>query len=87
MLTNNYLKKMFGHTFAALVNKLNTIGEEENKIIIDDIEKNKDQIYEQDDFSNFVIQPGYKHGDLLDAIKIILNFNEVLSLDDGSYGW
>ena len=76
MLTNNYLKKIFGDTFAALVNKLNTIGEEENKIIIDDIEKNKDQIYEQDDFSNFVIQPGYKRGDLLDAVKIIINFNE-----------
>ena len=82
MLTNNYLKKIFGHTFAALANKQNTIGEEENKIIIDDIEKNKDQIYEQDDFSNFVIQPGYKRGDLLDAVKIIINFNEVLSLDD-----
>ena len=35
-------EKIFGHTFAALVDKLiNTIGEEENKIIIDDIEKNK----------------------------------------------
>ena len=40
MLPNNYLKKIFGHTFAALVDKLiNTIGEEENKIIIDDIKK------------------------------------------------
>ena len=38
MLANNYLKKIFGHTFAALVDKLiNKIGEEENKIIIDDI--------------------------------------------------
>ena len=41
-----------------------------------------DKIYKQDDFSNFVIQPAYKHGDLLDAVKIIINFNEVLSLDD-----
>ena len=33
-------EKIFGHTFAALVDKLiNTIGEEENKIFIDDIEK------------------------------------------------
>ena len=38
-------EKIFGHTFAALVDKLiNTTGEEENKIIIDDIEKNKDKI-------------------------------------------
>ena len=29
----------------------------------------------------FVIQPTYKRGDLKDAIKIILNFNEELSLD------
>ena len=51
------------------------------------LKKYRDKIYEQDDFSNFVIQPGYKRGDLLDAIKIILNFNEVLSLDDDNYGW
>ena len=27
------------------------------------LKKNKDKIYEQDDFNNFVIQPGYKRGD------------------------
>ena len=80
-------EKIFGHTFAALVDKLiNTIGEEENKIIIDDIEKNKDKIYKQDECSKFVIHSTHKRGDLLDAIKIILNFNEVLSLDDNNYG-
>ena len=80
-------EKIFGHTFAALVDKLiNTIGEEENKIIIDDIKKNRDKIYEQDECSKFVIHPAHKRGDLLDAIKIILNFNEVLSLDDNNYG-
>ena len=80
------LEKMFGHTFAALADKLiNTTNKEENKIIIDDIKKNRDKISEQDDFSNFVIQPGYKRGDLLDAVKIIINFNEVLSLDDNNY--
>ena len=80
-------EKIFGHTFVALVDKLiNTIGEEENKIIIDDIKKNRDKIYEQDESSKFVIEPTYKRGDLLDAIKIILNFNEVLSLPDDDYG-
>ena len=49
--------------------------------------KNRDKIYEQDGCSKFIIQPTYKRGDLLDAIKIILNFNEVLSLDDNNYGW
>ena len=60
---------------------MNTIGKEENKTIMDSIEKNKDKIYEQDEYSKFVIQATHKRGDLLDAIKIILNFNEVLSLD------
>ena len=46
------------------------------------LKKNRDKIYEQDDFSNFVIQPAYKGGDLLNAVKIIINFNEVLSLDE-----
>ena len=32
-------------------------------------------------FGNFVIQQVYERGDLLDAVKIIINFNEVLSLD------
>ena len=87
MLPNNYLKKIFGHTFAALVDKLiNTIGEEENKIIIDGIEKNKDKIYKRDECSKFVIHPAHKRDDLLDAIKIILNFIELLLLDDNNYG-
>ena len=86
-LDEQLFEKIFGHTFAALVDKLiNTIGEEENKIIIDDIKKKKDEIYKKDKCSKFVIQPTHKRGDLLDAIKIILNFNEVLSLDDNNYG-
>ena len=80
-------EKIFGHTFVALVDKLiNTIDEVENKIIIDDIKKNRDKVYEQDESSKFVIEPTYKRGDLLDAIKFILNFNELLSLDDNNYG-
>ena len=79
---------IFGHTFAALAGKLiNTTSKEENQIIINDIRTNKDLIYEQDDLNNFVIHPGYKRGDLLDAVKIIIEFNEVLSLDDNNYGW
>ena len=44
------------------------------------LKKNKDKIYEQDDFNNFVIQPGYKRGDLFDAVKII-DYNETIQLD------
>ena len=75
-------KRIFGQTFAALPDKIiNTTSKEENQIIINDIKTNKDKIFEQVDLNNFVIHPGYKHGDLLDAVKIILEFNEVLSLD------
>ena len=60
---------------------MNTTSKEENQIIINDIKKNKDKIYKQDDFNNFVIQPGYKRGNLLDAVKIILSFNEIIQSD------
>ena len=45
------------------------------------LKKNKDKIYEQDEYSKFVIQPTHKRGDLLDVVRVILRFNEVLSLD------
>ena len=45
------------------------------------MKKNKNKLYEQDDFYNFVIQPGVKGIDLIDAAKVILEFNEVIQLD------
>ena len=81
-IDKDLFKEIFGHTFVALADKLiNTTSREEYQIIINDIKKNKDKIYEQDDFNNFVIQPGYKRGDLLDAVKIIIDYNEVIKLD------
>ena len=76
-------KEVFGHAFAELVEKLvNTIDKkEENQIIIDDIENNKDKIFEQHKYSKFVIQPAHKLGDLIDAVKIILKINELLKSD------
>ena len=44
------------------------------------LKKNKDKIYEQV-YSQFVIQPAYKRGDLIVAVKIILEFNEIIQLD------
>ena len=49
-------------------------------MLINDIEKNKDKIYEQE-CSKFVIQPAYKRGVLLDAVKVILEFNKTIQLD------
>ena len=42
--------------------------------------KNNDKIYKQE-YSTFVMQPPYKRGDLIDAVKIILEFNETIQLD------
>ena len=42
--------------------------------------KNNDKIYKQE-YSKFVIQPAYKRGDLTDAVKIILEFNETIQLN------
>ena len=49
---------------------------------MNDIKKDKNKIYEQDDFNNFVIQPSYKRGDLIDATKFILEFNETFQFND-----
>ena len=82
-LDEQFFGKIFGNTFATLVDKLiNTIDKEENQMIIDDIENNRDKIFEQDKYSKFVVQPAYKRGELRDAIKIILEINELLTLDE-----
>ena len=78
-LDEQLFEKIFGHKFEALADKLiNTTNKEEKQILIKNIKENRDKIYKQDDFSNFVIQPGYKRGDLLDSVKIILAFNEII---------
>ena len=43
--------------------------------------KNEDKIFEQDDFGEFVIQSSNKHIDLLNIIKVILQFNKTIQSD------
>ena len=43
--------------------------------------KNEDKIFEQDDFGEFVIQSSNKRIDLLDIVKVILQFNETIQSD------
>ena len=50
-------------------------------MLINDIEKNKDKIFEEDEFNKFVIQSAHKRGDLVDAVKVILQFNETIQSD------
>ena len=72
-------KKVFGHKFAVLVEKLiNTVDKEEYKIIIDDIENNGDQNSKEYKFDESVIK---QSGDLSGAVKIILEINKVLTPD------
>ena len=80
-VNNDLFKEIFGHTSVKLADKLiNITSKEENQMFINDIEINRDKIFEQDKYGKFVIQPTHKRGDLLDTVKIILKFNEVLSL-------
>ena len=66
-------KEIFGHTYVALADKLlKTTSKEENQIFINDIKKIKDKIYEQDDSSNYVIQPIHKRSNLNSAIIEII---------------
>ena len=60
IINKKLFEQIFGHTFETLANKLiNTTNKEENHIILNDIEKNKDKLYEKDDDYNYMIQPKY----------------------------
>ena len=47
-------------------------------MIIDHIEKRKDELFEQDEYSQYVIQPAHKRDDLLDTVKVIQKFNKTI---------
>ena len=81
-LDEKLFEKIFGHTFAALADKLiNTASKEESQMLVNDIKINRDKIFEQDEFNKFVIKQAHKRGDLLDTVRVILKFSEILSLD------
>ena len=75
-------KQIFGHTLETLANKLiNTTNKEENQIIVNNIEKNKDRLYKEEETSygyDYVVQPRDRRTDLIDAIKLILDFNKTI---------
>ena len=79
-IADNSFERIFGCKFATLVDKLiNTTSKEENQTIIDNIENNKGKIYEKYKFDDFIFK---QRGNLHDAIKIILEINELLTLDE-----
>ena len=64
-------KQIFGHIFETLANKLiNTTNKEENQIIVKNIKEN-----------DYVIQLSDRRNNLIDAIDLILDFNESIQLD------
>ena len=80
IIDKKIFKRIFGHTFETLANKLiNTTNKEENQIIVNNISKNKTKLYEEDKtgpFYDYVIQPSDRGNNLFDAITLILDFNE-----------
>ena len=73
-------EQIFGHTLIKLADKLiNTTNKKENQIIVKNINENKEKLYKQDDYYNFVIQPSDQRINLIDAIRLALDFNEELN--------
>ena len=57
-IDKNLFEQIFDHEFETLANKLiNTTNKDENQIIAKNIEKNKDKLFEMDEFYDWVIQP------------------------------
>ena len=76
---DNLFEKIFGVTSVKLADKLiNTTSKEDNQMLVNDIEINRDKIFEQDKYSKPVIQPPHKRSDLLDTVKVILEFNKTI---------
>ena len=79
---DNLFEEIFGLTSVNLADKLiNTTSKEENQMLVNDMEKNRHKIFEQDEFNNFVIKQAHKRGNLLDTVRVILKFSEMISLD------
>ena len=59
IIDKKLFEQIFGHTLIKLADKLiNTTNKEENQIIVKNIEKNKDKLFEMKDYSNeWVVQP------------------------------
>ena len=85
IIDKKLFKQIFGHTFETLANKLiNTRNKEENQVIVNNINENKEKLYEKDEtdsFYDYVIQPSDQGNDLIEAINLILDFNKTIQLD------
>ena len=79
-IDEDLFEQIFDHTLIKLADKLiNTTNKEETQIIVNNINKNKDKHFKQDEFNDWVIQPSNRSINLKDAIDLILDFNEELN--------
>ena len=71
-------EQIFGHTLIKLADKLiNTTNKEENQIIVKNInQNNSNKLFEMDDFNDWVILPSDRRISLIEAINLIVGFNE-----------
>ena len=75
---NDVFNDVDGLTSVKLVSKLiNITSKEDNQMLVNDIEINRDKIFEQE-YGKYVIQPAHKRSDLLDAVKVIQQFNKTI---------
>ena len=75
-------ENVFGHNLIKIVDELiNTTNKEKNEIIVDNICKNQNRLFEMDDSNDWMIQPSSQHIKLLYGIDLILNFNKTIQLD------
>ena len=80
IIDKKLFEQIFGHTLIKLADKLiNTTNKEENQIIVKNIEKNKNKLFEMDEFYDFLIQPINQCINLKYIIDLILDFNEELN--------
>ena len=81
-IDEDLFEQIFGHTLIKLADKLiNTTNKEENQIIVNNIKENRKKLYEECETSygyGYVIQPSNQQTDLINAINLILDFNETI---------
>ena len=76
---DDLFNEIFGFKSIELVDKLiNVTSKEKNQMIIDHNEIKRDNIFEEDEYSKPVIQAPHKRDDLLDTVKVILEFNKTI---------
>ena len=85
IIAKKIFEQIFGHTFEKLANTLiNATKKEENQIIVNNINENKEKLCEEDETSDcydYVIQTSDWRNNLINVINVILDFSKPIQLD------